>query len=274
MEDLTGQKFNRLTVLYRDLEKYEKKISEGKTPTNVYWVCQCDCGNITTVNGYSLKSGSTKSCGCLASEVTAERNRRDSTKINHHENIKIKNNITDIDDSIVRMYTEDMKNSFIIDAIDYEVVSKWYWRPAETKNEKKKYWVTNAKKDAIDNGEPWSLRLHQVIAEQKYGKYDKSKYMPDHLSRDINDNTRKNIYLKTNLENSHNRGLSKKNKSGKTGVFQRKDNKKWVAYIMVNYKSIYLGEFVDFDDAVAARKAAEIKYGFTCDDVKPEYDVS
>ena len=34
------------------------------------WECQCDCGNIVYVNGTSLKNGNTKSCGCLAKELT------------------------------------------------------------------------------------------------------------------------------------------------------------------------------------------------------------
>lgn len=57
--DLTGIKFNRLLVVERDFTK-------GKNRT--YWKCQCDCGNITIVDGVKLKNGSTKSCGCLNAE--------------------------------------------------------------------------------------------------------------------------------------------------------------------------------------------------------------
>lgn len=53
-EDLTGQRFGRLTVLYRGPNQ--------KTRTT--WICQCDCGNITRVQSNGLKSGRTKSCGC------------------------------------------------------------------------------------------------------------------------------------------------------------------------------------------------------------------
>lgn len=31
----------------------------------VCWVCRCDCGKIKTIPGCSLRSGHTKSCGCL-----------------------------------------------------------------------------------------------------------------------------------------------------------------------------------------------------------------
>ena len=62
IEDLTGQKFNRLTVLRRDFSKTNK----------VFWRCKCDCGNETSVDTTSLKTGRTKSCGCYQKERTSE----------------------------------------------------------------------------------------------------------------------------------------------------------------------------------------------------------
>lgn len=65
--DLTGQTFNRLTVLYLD----EKLTNERKTKDRqYYWVCKCECGTITTVSGRNLRKGKTKSCGCLSIEVS------------------------------------------------------------------------------------------------------------------------------------------------------------------------------------------------------------
>ena len=78
------------------------------------------------------------------------------------------------------------------------------------------------------------------------------------------------LNLKTNMENSHNRNLSITNKSGKTGVYKNHD--KWYAYITVNYNSIFLGSYDDFQDAVNARIAAEQQYGFTCDNIVADYD--
>lgn len=52
--DLTGQKFGKLTVIER-----------AKGVKDVQWVCRCECGNVTTVRPHDLKSGATKSCGCL-----------------------------------------------------------------------------------------------------------------------------------------------------------------------------------------------------------------
>lgn len=53
-KDLTGEKFNRLTVLGVDHKR-------GKS---YYWKCRCDCGNEVVVFGGALTSGHTKSCGC------------------------------------------------------------------------------------------------------------------------------------------------------------------------------------------------------------------
>lgn len=61
--DLTGQTFNRLTVIKR----HSKNINDRPA-----WECQCSCGNITIVKGADLKSGNTKSCGCYKIERTKE----------------------------------------------------------------------------------------------------------------------------------------------------------------------------------------------------------
>ena len=58
--DLTGQKFGRLTVLYRTNDHY---YPNGRH--DVQYVCKCDCGNQLIVLGTHLRSGHTLSCGCL-----------------------------------------------------------------------------------------------------------------------------------------------------------------------------------------------------------------
>ena len=54
--DLRGKRFGRLIVL-------EKLKGNYLNATN--WLCQCDCGNKTTVITAQLNNGNTKSCGCL-----------------------------------------------------------------------------------------------------------------------------------------------------------------------------------------------------------------
>lgn len=55
--DLTGQQYGKLTVL----EVYHKKGTRGQ----VLWKCQCECGNIAIVPTTNLRSGNSKSCGCV-----------------------------------------------------------------------------------------------------------------------------------------------------------------------------------------------------------------
>jgi len=60
-EDLTGKKFNRLTI-----------IGRVKNTKGVVWECVCDCGKITHVVTQKLSSGRTKSCGCFKGDKLGE----------------------------------------------------------------------------------------------------------------------------------------------------------------------------------------------------------
>lgn len=62
--NLTGQVFGKLTVIERD-----NSVSKDK---GAYWICRCQCGNIVSVKSYSLRSGATKSCGCLNKEINSK----------------------------------------------------------------------------------------------------------------------------------------------------------------------------------------------------------
>ena len=66
--DLTGQKFGRLTVIKR-VESLVQPSGQRKTR----WLCKCDCGNEKIIQSSQLKSGMTKSCGCLSREKSRER---------------------------------------------------------------------------------------------------------------------------------------------------------------------------------------------------------
>jgi hypothetical protein len=62
MKELTGEKFNSLRVL---------ECVGKRHKYNVYR-CLCDCGKETVVRSSYLRSGHTKSCGCLSSERAAK----------------------------------------------------------------------------------------------------------------------------------------------------------------------------------------------------------
>ena len=55
--DLTGEKFGRLVVV--------KRVENGKWG-HIRYLCLCDCGKEKIVLSNHLKSGDTKSCGCLS----------------------------------------------------------------------------------------------------------------------------------------------------------------------------------------------------------------
>lgn len=61
-EVLIGRKFHKLTVI---------EVSHIDIHRTAHYRCRCDCGNITVVNGSSLKKNHTKSCGCLIAEVAS-----------------------------------------------------------------------------------------------------------------------------------------------------------------------------------------------------------
>jgi hypothetical protein len=62
--DIQGQRFGRLTALRYD---------HTNKSQNAVWECLCDCGQKKLVMAVSLKSGNTKSCGCLQREIASQR---------------------------------------------------------------------------------------------------------------------------------------------------------------------------------------------------------
>ncbi len=54
-----GNKYGYLTVIAR-----APNSKDGRA----MWKCKCDCGKEVVVSGKNLRSGNTKSCGCLHTE--------------------------------------------------------------------------------------------------------------------------------------------------------------------------------------------------------------
>ena len=84
----------------------------------------------------------------------------------------------------------------------------------------------------------------------------------DHIDHVKDNNQWSNIRTVTKKENSKNQSISKRNKSGVTGVNWNKQTSKWQSSIQVDGKFKYLGTFADKNKAIAARAAANIKYGY------------
>lgn len=84
----------------------------------------------------------------------------------------------------------------------------------------------------------------------------------DHINHIRADNRLVNLRMSCRGENGKNYSISQRNKSGLTGVARYKITGKWYAQIRAGEERIYLGTYSSFFDAVAARKSAELKYGF------------
>lgn len=67
--DLSGVKIGRWTVISRAPNHI---FPSGRSGT--MWNCVCECGAKASVNACSLKSGDSKSCGCLQSELAVAQN--------------------------------------------------------------------------------------------------------------------------------------------------------------------------------------------------------
>lgn len=64
MIDIAGEKFGRLVAI---------EPVKQDTGGNWWWKCICDCGSMPIVKYTNLSRGTTKSCGCLAKELTSIR---------------------------------------------------------------------------------------------------------------------------------------------------------------------------------------------------------
>jgi hypothetical protein len=99
--------------------------------------------------------------------------------------------------------------------------------------------------------------LHRLILQPAAGD------VVDHIDGSPLNNRRSNLRVCKQAQNAMNRKVANNSNSGVTGVSEytrRGREHRWYAYIKVSGKQINLGTFVLFEDAVTARREAEIKY--------------
>ena len=83
----------------------------------------------------------------------------------------------------------------------------------------------------------------------------------DHINGNTLDNRIENLREANHIVNGKNKTRPSNNTSGFMGV-SRTNNGKWYACVRLNGKTKSLGKFSNIEDAVAARAAANIEYGF------------
>jgi len=125
----------------------------------------------------------------------------------------------------------------LIDDQDFEYLNQWKWtydRGYARRNDKKK-----------------KIYLHRLINKTPLG------FQTDHINKNKLDNRKCNLRTANHKVNSINRGLQLNNISGYRGVYLKKGDKKWRAYINNNGKMIHLGYYLTIQEAIMSRKNGE-----------------
>ena len=223
--DLTGKRFGRLTVLEIGKPRYQPSGTK-----RIFCKCQCDCGKIKEIEGQSLRDGKTTSCGCYRSE--------------HNREFQLKTNVYDLTGEYGICYFNN-GGQFIFDLEDYDKIKNYTW------SRRNEGYAGCTRKE---NGKPRIYNAYRIIM----GVED-SKLEVDHINGDKWDNRKCNLRIVTHADNTKNRKLDKRNKSGYTGVKETKTGT-WNAQIYCDGKRINLGTYKTKEEAVKARKAGEEKY--------------
>lgn len=221
---------SRLTVIQR---------ADDGTNSNGYpivrWLCECSCDNHTQVivDSYNLRSGHTKSCGCVKKE-----------KIRKQGYLNKKYNNYDITNEYGIGLTS-MGDSFYFDIEDFDKIKEYCWHL-----DKRGYVVTDTHRTGERN-----IKMHRLVMG-----VDLSSQHIDHINHQTNDNRKCNLRICTASENNWNVEKRIDNKSGYPGVCWHTRDLCWEVHIQVHKKSLYIGRFDNYNDAVVARKHAEEKY--------------
>ena len=233
-DDLTGKIFGRLTVI--------KQVDDYITPCNGSrrdrWLCLCSCENHTEkiVLGSNLRGkNGIKSCGCLQKESASK--------------AQSKVNPIDLDSEDYAIGYTLKGEPFWFDKEDYDLVKMYCWS-----------YDSSGYLTARDKNTKKIIYLHRLLMGINNSNFDVDhKRHPKKKEHKV-DNRKSNMQIKTRSQNNMNRSLDSRNTSGVTGVYWDKSRNKWSVSISVNNKKIYIGRFNNKDEAIQARKNAEIKY--------------
>lgn len=155
------------------------------------------------------------------------------------------------DEYVILRIHSDTHGTFdiFIDEEDLEKckTKKWYINRFNKKMRRKYFYVVDTD----------GLLLHRLIMN-----VTDRKQVIDHIDGNMLDNRKKNLQICSTQENAQKQKFRLTNTSGHTGVYwyPYRNLNKWMAKIVVDYKCINLGYYDDIEDAIKARKSAEIKY--------------
>lgn len=233
--DMTGWKMwehgvpdSRLTVI----ERTDDYISpQGRH--RIMWKCECNCQEhgVVITSTDQIKSGRTKSCGCL---------QRESLKYVHENNKKqCKYDVTSFYYGVG--WTINTNREFYFDLEDYDKIKDYCWRE-EIDHTNYHFLGTNIN------------HKHTIMSWLIVGKFY------DHIDRNPFNNKKDNLRKSNSSENARNRTVPSNNTSGIIGVHWSKYYNAWVAQIGFEGRRIWLGKFTEKEEAIRTRLKAELKY--------------
>lgn len=141
----------------------------------------------------------------------------------------------------------------VVDAEDYEHLIQWFWQANWSSHTNTYYAARYAPKGSsirVPMGRE-ILNKHGVIIDG---------FMVDHRNGDTLDNRKCNLRVADKFDNARNIKTPKACKSGITGVRQRSDTRRWMAFITIDGRERSLGTFKLKFSAIRARILGERKY--------------
>lgn len=225
--DLTGQVFERLKVIKR-VEDYYTPKGEPRAQ----YLCECSCNSHTqiVIRADHLRSGNTKSCGCLSLEAK-QKLCKERKQLNKY----------DLSGMYGIGYFYNSEQEFYFDLEDYEKIKDYRWYL--NNNGYAIAWVGDKQQT-----------LHSLIMGRVEGKEI------DHKDRNRLNNQKSNLRFITHRNNSRNINIPKNNTSGFIGVYFDKKGNKWVASLYINKRSVCSKTFNNKEEAIKARLKAELEY--------------
>ena len=237
LEIKEGERYGRLTVI-REVEPHVNR--NGKKERRI--LCKCDCdGKEVKVRLADLRSGKTKSCGCLQKEKASKNITEINKSNNNNKNLTLNTYEENHKLNCLTVYSLNDNGRFLIDYEDYERIKDYRW-----------FMDKNGYARATIGGR--SEQLHRIIMNCP------KDMIVDHINRDPSDNRKQNLRICTQSENTMNLSIKSNNTSGVTGVSFDKKSSKWSVRIKVGEKRLNLGFFDNFEEAVKVRTEAELKY--------------
>jgi len=168
-----------------------------------------------------------------------------STKGEIKERTNKDKNIIIIYDDYAEIILEDKnckeRARAIISIESIEIIKKYKWRLV-----KYGYVRTNIKGK--------SLGLHKILMNS-----DENNVV-DHINRNPLDNRIENLRICPQSKNLINKGIQSNNTSKITGVWFDKSRNKWASELQFNKKKIFFKRFDSKEEAIIARKNAELEY--------------